>query len=75
MPTYEFHCTECGYSFEMFSSVSEKERKEREGLITCEQCGSNKVEQLIGGFSILTGTQVRQSSGGGSSCCGGGECC
>jgi len=75
MPTYEFHCKECGYSFEFFSTVQEKERKEREHIISCEKCGSEKVEQVFGGFSILTGTQVRQKSDGGSSCCGGGECC
>jgi len=75
MPTYEFHCKECGYSFDFFSRVDEKEQRERERKITCEQCGSDKVEQVFGGFSILTGTQVRQNSGGGSSCCGGGDCC
>jgi putative FmdB family regulatory protein len=75
MPTYEFHCKECGYAFDFFSTVAEKEQKEREGTITCEQCGSDKVEQVFGGFSILTGTQVRQKTAGGSSCCGGGDCC
>ncbi|PIU45900.1 MAG: zinc ribbon domain-containing protein [Ignavibacteriales bacterium CG07_land_8_20_14_0_80_59_12] len=75
MPTYEFHCKECGYYFEFFASISEKERKAKEHSIACEQCGSNKVEQVFGGFSILTGTQVRQNTGGGSGCCGGGACC
>jgi len=75
MPTYEFHCKDCGYTFDFFSTVAEKERRERERTITCEQCGSDKVEQLFGGVSILTGTQVRQKTGDGSSCCGGGDCC
>ena len=75
MPNYEFLCRECGYTFEFSSTVNEKERKEREHSITCEQCGSDKVEQVFGGFSILSGTQVRRNSGEGSSCCGGGNCC
>jgi len=75
MPTYEYHCKECGYGFEMYTTIAEKERREKEKSITCEHCGSKEVEQLIGGFSILTGTQVRQNTGGGSSCCGGGDCC
>jgi putative FmdB family regulatory protein len=75
MPTYEYHCKECGYTFDFFSTVAEKEQKERDHTLSCEQCGSDKVEQLFGGISILTGTQVRKPSGGGSSCCGGGDCC
>jgi len=75
MPTYEFHCKDCGYFFEFYSTVAEKERREGEHTITCEKCGGHEVEQVFGGFSILTGTQVRKNSGGGSSCCGGGECC
>lgn len=75
MPTYEFHCRDCDFSFEFSSTVAGKELREREHTIACEQCGSNNVEQLFGGFSILTGTQVRRKTDGGSSCCGGGECC
>ncbi len=75
MPTYEFHCKACGYTFEMFASIQEKERREREKSILCEKCGDNDVEQLFGGFSILTGTRVRQIPGGRSSCCGDGNCC
>lgn len=75
MPTYEFHCKECGYTFESFLTVADKERKDREASITCEKCGSSKIEQVFGGFSILTGSQVNQKTGGGSSCCSGGNCC
>jgi putative FmdB family regulatory protein len=75
MPTYEYHCKECGHSFDLFSSIAEKERREREASIACEKCGSRKVEQVFGGFSILTGTRVRQDADSGSNCCGGGTCC
>jgi len=75
MPTYEYHCKECGYSFEFFSTVAEKEQKDRDASMTCEKCGSDKIEQVFGGFSILSGAQVRKNTDGGSSCCGGGNCC
>jgi putative FmdB family regulatory protein len=75
MPTYEFHCKECGSCFEFSSTIAEKERRETERTITCEQCGSNEVEQVFGGFSILTGTRVRRKTDDNSGCCGGGVCC
>jgi putative FmdB family regulatory protein len=75
MPTYEFHCKDCGYYFEFHSTVAEKEQMEQESEIICGQCGSHVVEQVFGGFSILTGAKASQGSGGGSSCCGGGSCC
>ncbi len=42
MPTYDYECTECGYSFEYFQSMSD------EPLKTCPKCGG-KVRRLIGG--------------------------
>jgi putative FmdB family regulatory protein len=74
MPTYEFHCKKCGYCFEFTSTVAEKERGESERTITCEQCASNEVEQVFGGFSILTGTKERRNTDGCSGCCDGGAC-
>jgi len=77
MPTYEYHCNECGYYFDVKATVKEKE----EGLkINCEQCGSENMQQVFGGFAILGGQTVNvklkdtQNSGG---CCGGAgsSCC
>ncbi len=42
MPTYDYECTECGYSFEYFQSMSD------EPLKTCPEC-RGKVRRLIGG--------------------------
>ena len=42
MPTYDYKCTECGYSFEYFQPMSD------EPLKTCPKCGG-KVRRLIGG--------------------------
>ena len=75
MPTYEYHCKDCSCNFDLSMTIAEKERREKEAPIACEQCGSNQVVQLIGGFSILTGAKVRQEEGGGSNCCGDGACC
>ncbi|RKX94339.1 MAG: zinc ribbon domain-containing protein [Spirochaetes bacterium] len=42
MPTYDYECTECGYTFEYFQSMSDDLLQE------CPKCGG-KVKRLIGG--------------------------
>ncbi len=42
MPTYDYECTACGYTFEAFQSMSEKP------LSKCPECGK-KIQRLIGG--------------------------
>ena len=76
MPTYEYHCNECGYYFDVNATLKEK----AEGLkLNCEQCGSEKLQQVFGGFAILGGQSVNvksgelQSNDGG--CCGSGSNC
>ncbi len=47
MPTYDYECTECGYSFEYFQSMSD------ELLTVCPKCGG-KVRRLIGsGLGVI----------------------
>lgn len=76
MPTYEYHCKECGYYFDVKASLEQKEK----GLdIACEKCGSKELQQVYGGFAILGGQTVnvksRDSQNGGSGCCGGNSSC
>ena len=51
MPTYEYHCTECGFNFEEFQSMA------AEPLHICPKCGG-KVRRLIsaGGGIIFKGS-------------------
>jgi len=42
MPTYDYECTECGYSFEYFQAMSDAP------LDKCPECGG-RVRRLIGG--------------------------
>lgn len=42
MPTYDYQCSGCGGSFEIFQSMSE------EPLSVCPECGG-KMKRLIGG--------------------------
>ena len=42
MPTYEFHCSDCGYTFDLFTTIGEKERREREHALTCENAEATK---------------------------------
>ena len=47
MPTYDYECTKCGYTFEVFQKVDEEPRKR------CPKCRS-KVKRLIsGGCGII----------------------
>ncbi len=41
MPTYDYKCNECGYSFEVFQKMS------AEPLKLCPKCGG-EVKRLIG---------------------------
>lgn len=41
MPTYEYKCTECGYVFELFQTMS------AEPVKVCPRC-KGKVKRLIG---------------------------
>jgi len=77
MPTYEFGCLKCGERFEIFSSISQKEK----GLQPqCPKCGSPQVAQIFGKINFLKSgggsadAAFRQASGCGcnpkSGCCG-----
>lgn len=47
MPTYEYECTHCGHSFELFQKITDRP------LETCPQC-NQKVRRLIGrGVGII----------------------
>jgi putative FmdB family regulatory protein len=41
MPTYDYHCDDCGHEFEIFQGMLEKK------LSTCPSCGG-RVRRLIG---------------------------
>jgi len=44
MPTYEYECKQCGFSFERFQNMSDKL------ITTCPQCGG-AVRRLLGAGS------------------------
>lgn len=46
MPTYEYECPHCGYSFEAFQKISDL------ALDRCPQC-QKKVKRLIGSGSAI----------------------
>lgn len=52
MPTYEYKCSKCDYTFEEFQIMSDKPLKK------CPKCKKNKIERLIGsgGAVIFKGT-------------------
>ena len=46
MPTYDYKCTKCGYTFELFQRMTEEPKKR------CPEC-RGKLERLIGGGAGL----------------------
>ncbi len=64
MPTFEFQCLDCQHKFEIFASISKKEK----GLDKkCPQCGGENVREIFGGFVLLSQSgEIMPSSG---SCC------
>jgi len=46
MPIYEYHCQECGNSFEEIRSMEERDK----GLV-CPKCHSTLVERILSVFS------------------------
>jgi putative FmdB family regulatory protein len=54
MPTYEYECKACGYTFETFHAMS------AEPLIECPDCHRHELIKLIGigGAVIIKGTET-----------------
>lgn len=50
MPVYDYHCRDCGKSFELVLSLKEHEKQK----ITCPECGSKKVDQEPAVFFAVT---------------------
>ncbi len=42
MPTYDYHCDECGHEFELFQGITESVKKK------CPECGKMKLRRLFG---------------------------
>lgn len=47
MPTYDYNCTACNHTFELFQSMSDGHIKK------CPKCGKLKVKRLIGAGSTI----------------------
>jgi putative FmdB family regulatory protein len=48
MPTYDYRCNACDYTFELFQSISERLVRK------CPECGKPKLERLFGaGGAVL----------------------
>ncbi len=47
MPTYDYKCAECGYTFELFQPISARP------IRRCPECGKPKVKRLIGAGSTI----------------------
>jgi putative FmdB family regulatory protein len=61
MPTYEYECKDCGYTFEIFQNMSDAPLKE------CPECGKEIRRLINGGSGIIfkgAGFYVTDKKGG-----------
>lgn len=56
MPTYEFQCNDCNNKFEVFTSISDRDK------VKCPKCGSKKLTPVLGGFFIAGAENKNTSS-------------
>jgi len=47
VPTYQYHCTDCGHDFEEFQSITDKP------LDKCPRCGGKPQRVITGGAGFL----------------------
>jgi len=47
MPTYQYECTKCGYTFEAFQKITDEPVK------VCPKCGSPVKRLISGGMGII----------------------
>ena len=47
MPTYDYECDHCGYTFELFQGINEPHKKK------CPQCKKMKLRRLFGTGAAL----------------------
>lgn len=57
MPYYDFRCKKCGHRFTVLTGMSERDK------VTCPECKTREVEQLITGCSVRTGSACSSSPG------------
>ncbi|NUO79406.1 zinc ribbon domain-containing protein [candidate division KSB1 bacterium] len=50
MPTYEYHCLECGHKFTETLQLKEREAQKPQ----CPKCRSQKVQQIFSSFFAKT---------------------
>jgi len=57
MPTYEYKCNKCGYTFDILQSIK------AEPLKTCSKCGKETLQKLIsGGTGLIFKTKPSEIS-------------
>jgi putative FmdB family regulatory protein len=60
MPLYEYHCRECGESFDKIVSFSEADQ-----LPTCPKCGKKETQKKISAGAMIGASSVGSLSSGG----------
>ncbi len=72
MPTYEYVCIDCKNKFDVFATLSQKEKGLRP---RCPKCQGTNTVQVFGSIMFATGSSSADSApicgpGAGPGCCG-----
>ena len=54
MPTYLYHCKDCGRAFEQFMSIREHEPPHHKPNVKCPKCESRNITQRPATFQAVT---------------------
>lgn len=57
MPMYDFRCKKCGHKFTVITGINDRDK------VTCPECRTREVEQLITGCSVLSGPGLGSGCG------------
>ncbi|MEM0924960.1 MAG: zinc ribbon domain-containing protein [Planctomycetota bacterium] len=47
MPTYDYECSECGFTMELFQGINDPVKKK------CPECGKSKLKRLFGAGAAI----------------------
>ncbi len=69
MPVFDYQCTKCNSTYDVFHKTREVEED-----VVCPSCGSKEHKRLISAPAVSMGHHRESYPSGGGCGCGGGQC-
>jgi len=70
MPVFDYRCSDCGITYDVYHKV-----KEIPEDVVCPDCGSANYRKLISAASVTIGSKTNSSCSSEASCEADGGCC